>query len=290
MNTTKYILVCLGMLIVFPLTTLFAQDTIIQLNNTKIIAKIIEVNPKVIKYKNATNPEGPVYTIDKRDVSVINYSNGTSDIFSLKPVKIIDPAVKPHGKYTDFGQNFFYLRPTDLFFGFISGGYEYTLKSGSFSIKMPLSFGLISMGLADSVYDYEYWNGEFDRSNSYYNPYKTFSVGLDFNYYPTGQGMVRFFFGPALEYGKYHYQVFSQIQTPPYTQFIEKRLGSYSSFMMNGGVLFQPTKHFNLSMNIGTGMYMTRRQVYPNGSSGFGYLDPSYSIAIEGGLNVGYRF
>jgi len=61
---------------------LYAQDTITLLSGEEISAKVLEVTPIEIKYKKNNNQEGPIYTIEKRDVFMITYENGSKDLFN----------------------------------------------------------------------------------------------------------------------------------------------------------------------------------------------------------------
>lgn len=61
----------------------FAQDYITLKNGDEIKAKVLEVNTDLIKYKNWTNLEGPIYSIAKGDVFMIKYANGTKDVFKI---------------------------------------------------------------------------------------------------------------------------------------------------------------------------------------------------------------
>ena len=63
-------------------TSVKAQDVIVLKNNSTILSKVIEVTPESIKYKKASNIEGPTYTLPIADVSAINYKNGDKDTFS----------------------------------------------------------------------------------------------------------------------------------------------------------------------------------------------------------------
>ena len=54
----------------------FAED-VISLQNGDIVKAIIsEITPNEIKYKKASNPKGPTYTIDKKSVTSILFQNG----------------------------------------------------------------------------------------------------------------------------------------------------------------------------------------------------------------------
>lgn len=58
-----------------------AQDTLYTVSGQKISGKVIEINQTEIKYKKANNPEGPTYVVDKTDVALIEYKNGTKEIY-----------------------------------------------------------------------------------------------------------------------------------------------------------------------------------------------------------------
>jgi hypothetical protein len=72
-------------------TSLFAQDNIILKNGMELPAKVLEVSASEIKYKKQDNPDGPVYTYTIKDVLLINYANGTKDVFG-KPGSAISVA------------------------------------------------------------------------------------------------------------------------------------------------------------------------------------------------------
>jgi hypothetical protein len=51
-------------------------DVISLKNGKEIRARVVEITPTQIRYKTCTNPNGPIYVIYPRDVSVITYPNG----------------------------------------------------------------------------------------------------------------------------------------------------------------------------------------------------------------------
>lgn len=59
----------------------FAQDTLYTVSGQKIAAKVVEINQTEIKYKKANNPDGPVYVVDKSDVALIEYKNGSKELY-----------------------------------------------------------------------------------------------------------------------------------------------------------------------------------------------------------------
>ena len=62
-----------------------SQDTIYNKNGTLVPAKILEITSTEITYKKSNNLDGPIYRVNKSDVSFIEYSNGTKDVFSDAP-------------------------------------------------------------------------------------------------------------------------------------------------------------------------------------------------------------
>jgi len=68
--------------------SLYSQDIILLKNGEEIKALVNEVSIDIIKYKKFENPDGPLYTIEKKSVVMITYKNGYKDIFS-EPVKEI---------------------------------------------------------------------------------------------------------------------------------------------------------------------------------------------------------
>lgn len=63
-----------------------SQDTIHFRNGSSIISKVLEISPIEIKYKKIENVDSPVYIINKEDVKLIKYKNGSIDSFAeIKP-------------------------------------------------------------------------------------------------------------------------------------------------------------------------------------------------------------
>lgn len=61
---------------------LAAQDTIIKTSKDTIIAKIMEISPKEIKYKRFDNADGPTYIELKSNIVKIKYANGVTETFA----------------------------------------------------------------------------------------------------------------------------------------------------------------------------------------------------------------
>jgi len=253
-------------IIPFLLTIIFlvSQDTLHKTDGTKHIIKTIEINETQVKYKLISNINGPIYVINKDNIIKIVNETGLIDTFPKKIIKNIiqDP------RNIDFGRNFISLNVADFLFGFLTIGYEYTSKSGKYSLKFPLSFGLYSN--SNSSHN-GYWGGYYNYWVDYHNDWNNFSTGFDFYLYPFGQGKAKFFFGPSLVYGQFNFWNYN-----PHLNYTTKERGTYYAFLLQNGFLFQPSKHFNLSINAGIGLGYTKGLIG--------------NIAARGGLNIGYKF
>ena len=58
-----------------------AQDSIVKKNGVIIIAKVLELAPVEIKYKNYDDPNGPTYSIPKTEVRRVHFQNGYAEVF-----------------------------------------------------------------------------------------------------------------------------------------------------------------------------------------------------------------
>ena len=67
----------------FSINTLDGEcDNIVLTNGEEIKAKVTEITTDEIKYKRCDNLIGPAYTIKKTAVFMIQYANGTKDVFT----------------------------------------------------------------------------------------------------------------------------------------------------------------------------------------------------------------
>lgn len=79
----RYLLLLLGIMIA---AIAMASDVITKKNGTTIQCKVTEVGSTLVKYKRATNLNGPDYTIDLSEISNIKYENGSVDNFGESSV------------------------------------------------------------------------------------------------------------------------------------------------------------------------------------------------------------
>ncbi|GAB3195737.1 hypothetical protein ABID22_001598 [Pontibacter aydingkolensis] len=81
------------------LTSLQAQDIITKRTGEKVEAKVLEISLTEIKYKRYSNLEGPIYSLPKAEVMLIQYENKTNEVFEL-PESGAVTASAGNGSYT----------------------------------------------------------------------------------------------------------------------------------------------------------------------------------------------
>ena len=59
-----------------------AQDLIVLKDGATVSGKVCEVTSTEIKYKKISNPDGPLYSIDKSRVLAVNYKNGEKENYA----------------------------------------------------------------------------------------------------------------------------------------------------------------------------------------------------------------
>jgi len=79
-----------------------AQDTLTMRSGENIIVKIIEVGSSEVKYKKIDNLNGPGFSIFKSELSMIQYENGSKDVFK-DDMKIIQES-KVQSRSKDLSQ------------------------------------------------------------------------------------------------------------------------------------------------------------------------------------------
>ena len=61
----------------------FSQDKIYRKNGKVVEAKIVEVGVDEIKYREFSNPDGPIYVLESDRISKIVYANGKTEKFVM---------------------------------------------------------------------------------------------------------------------------------------------------------------------------------------------------------------
>ena len=71
-------------LVTFCISTanVFSQDVITLKNGGEIQALVQEVGETLVTFKRLDNPDGPNYTLRRSEIFMIEYANGTRDVFT----------------------------------------------------------------------------------------------------------------------------------------------------------------------------------------------------------------
>ncbi len=81
-----------------PPAALPPTDVIVKLTGDELPVHIVEVTPDMVKYHRADNPQGPLFSVFKRDVFMVRYANGTKDVFGTPapaPARVPDYNYSP---------------------------------------------------------------------------------------------------------------------------------------------------------------------------------------------------
>ena len=70
----------LFLLMLSGFSLLFSLDNICLKNGNEIECKIIKITPEWIKYRKASNINGPIYNVEKSKVLFVKYENGRKDV------------------------------------------------------------------------------------------------------------------------------------------------------------------------------------------------------------------
>ena len=219
--------------IIFIANISFGQDQMYLKDGTIKDTEIIEVGTKEIAYRLASNSEGPIYKIRRRDVYFIIYANGTQEY--LNKVSSADDIKS---------KNIISLNYGDLIFMRAAVSYERLFSNGNFGLKIPISVSI-------------------DNDRGRYNDYVQFQSGVDFNYYPLGQRRLTYYTGLSSRIGSYRdtfygiYYYDQGISSPVYH---DKFFGS--TYVSNG-LIFNLTPQFCISGMFGLGF-----RYIDNGRSG----------------------
>jgi len=143
---------------------------------------------------------------------------------------------KEKKKNLDFGKNNISLFLSDVVMKRISFEYEHIMgETGNMSINIPAS---VSIGTMTDVYD--------DEVNWW--------VGIGMKLYPTGQGTIRYFFGPEVRIIGAHVTNVFYNYYDNYTQETSQDLDLvHSAFLLNNGMIYEPTKNFIFTVSLGLG-------------------------------------
>lgn len=214
---------------------MFAQDTIVLKSGDEIQAKVIEVNEDEISYKKFNYQDGPTFVVSREKVFMIKYADGSHEVINKEIEDDTEEDYEYEYQTPEYGQNILSINPFSFFGGNFSMSYERVLSGGLLGIRPSFLIPVFS-SIGNQA-----------------------GLNLDFKFYPTKQGKVRYYLGPSgVAYSDYR--------------------GYFAyGIMFDHGVAFQPFHAFNITLDGAIGI----------GKSKYAY--GSYLI-LRGGINFGIRF
>ena len=302
-------------------TRSIAQDQLFKKDNSKLEVKVLEVTPNEVKYKLKSNPDGPLYVVNKSEVALLIYANGEHETFpdSKPKTEIIYAPVSPFARMDSLraqrkrenleqfknvtkNKNVVFLNSLALLNGTASFSYLREFANGLFSIHVPISASFAEPSLQNSLgFNNNYYYGNV---YNYRITHKAFDAGLGIYFHTSGKHAVTHFIGPLLRFAQYNGTFAAIKYTVDQYGYVQAQgpEGNYcfvlneSYAMLNNGILFRITPTFNMMIHAAIGTIIDHHFIAndpKNFNAPYGYYNYNYSSGtpvFNLGLNIGYRF
>ncbi len=117
-----------------------SQDKIYRNNGKVVEAKILEIGSDEIKYKEFSNPDGPIYILETDKIKKIVFANGTSQQFNDN--------LKDPERYAGQLNKALKLNFLSPLYGYTEIGFE---KSTGVGKGFEFSLGIIGLGKSEQL-------------------------------------------------------------------------------------------------------------------------------------------
>lgn len=246
-------------LFLFLVAFSFAQDTIYKTNGSKIVAKVTEINSTSIKYKFVNNGGELVAEASKSEIAYVVYAGGLKEIYNpivnkketATTVTAAELPAEDAPKQMKVMNNIIAINCFDIFFTNLNLSYERFSKSGSVSIKIPLSVGLGGKP-NENNYTSTFGGSQFLQNRQY-------SVGVELNAYPFGRTKNTFYVGVSGVAGSFAYYkdvLGANYQNGYYYNSIvghEKHIGTHFAGMLHLGGYIGLSDNILMGAKVGLG-------------------------------------
>lgn len=269
----------------------YGQDILYLSNGDKLSAKITEINPTDVKYKDFTNLGGPTYVISKSELVLIQYSNGSTQVLNSNPRPIEPKKENPVTTNTKAPEtkkgtlpNLYYMNSNLLSINALAlanGDVTLIYDRELFNSKMSVSF----------LGGYNF-NSRMGALNSFIadtkeNAKKNYDAGFGINYMPRNTKRVQYFVGVLGKYMSYNYKnVIDTINN-------QKKYADASAYqlaiMLTNGWVYRISPFFNFKIFGSIGMPINSTTLQTTNSLG-NRRDYTNSPKIYLGYCFGYRF
>jgi hypothetical protein len=269
----------------------YSQDILYLSNGDKLSAKITEINPTDVKYKDFTNLGGPTYVISNSELVLIQYSNGTTQVINSNP-RPIEPKkespVTTNAKLLETKKtklpNLYYMNSNLLSINALAltnGDVTLIYDRELFNCKMSVSF----LG----GYNFNSRMGVLNSfiSDTKDNAKKNYDVGLGINYMPKNTKRVQYFIGVLGKYMSYNYK--NVIDTTNNQKKYADASAYQLAIMLTNGWVYRISPFFNFKIFGSIGVPINSTNLQTTNSRG-NIRDYTHSPKIYLGYCFGYRF
>ncbi len=205
--------------IFFMISSIQSQDIIYKKDGNKINVYNMEILENLTKYVKDADSSGSTMIMNNDEISFISFGNGDLRFFEKESRAI---------QRYNYKKNLINYHLFDLIVNNFKISYERILLNGKIGIQIPFAIG---------------YGGNISGFDNVDNKFYT---GLALNFYPTGQGKVRYFMGPAVNVGTGNYEDYNG-----YYNSLEPYDETYDTFILrfyvNNGVMFSPIPELSLS-------------------------------------------
>ena len=269
----------------------YSQDILYLSNGDKLSAKITEINPTDVKYKDFTNLGGPTYVISNSELVLIQYSNGTTQVINSNP-RPIEPKkespVTTNAKLLETKKtklpNLYYMNSNLLSINALAltnGDVTLIYDRELFNCKMSVSF----------LGGYNF-NSRMGVLNSFISDTKdnakiNYDVGLGINYMPKNTKRVQYFIGVLGKYMSYNYK--NVIDTTNNQKKYADASAYQLAIMLTNGWVYRISPFFNFKIFGSIGVPINSTNLQTTNSRG-NIRDYTHSPKIYLGYCFGYRF
>lgn len=302
-----------------------AQDQLFKKDNSKIEVKILEITQDVIKYKLFTYQDGPTITISKKDVALIIYQNGVHEVIAAKTEDTPTTTTQPFVVYNSYSgtrinrdsiekaefnalvstKNLISFNVMEPINGSIGISYLREFANNYLNAYVPVSFGFSIPYFTQAVNtifngnSYYYNNSSYLSISDFKFNKKTYEVGLGLHFQTSGKRAVTHFIGPYVGMSQFTgtYTKNESIYDPNTTYYTNTTTYNQAFtlertyVMLDNGVLFRPTKNFNVILLAGVGYRIDTYKTADDLTKANNYNNNMFPLnAFKFGLSFGYRF
>ena len=309
---------------------IFAQDQLFKKDNNKIEVKILEINQNEIKYKLFNYQDGPIIIISKKEVALIIYQNGVHEVISNEapaaPILSNPQTIVVYSEYKSTRinydsiseakrkdllstKNLISMNILDPMNGSFTVSYIREFAMNYLHVYVPFSIGFskpnftqISNTMFTGSTNNYFSNtmNHFEVSDFLYTN-KAYEIGLGLHFQSSGKKQVTHFIGPYIGQAQFNgtYNKTMFVYNTSYGSYIDSytELNNFTMerlyLMLDNGILFRPTKNFNIMLLFGFGYHidkfkgedLTKATNYKKSQDRIFPLN-----AYKFGVNFGYRF